>query len=529
MKAIPFICSRTKNKDFISSYLVRPDFDWTKVRAIVSDTMYDLNTLDDLRFAVFYADNYCFVGIGCLSSFLVNKVRYDIEPEYLKDKVGRSLACFIGFAVPVSQNDCNVVPDIVSDDFLNLCCETYFKHLKRQWLNDESVQSEVISVDSDDVVDLAEKNITDISLFKPSDIEKTRKGISIIKNFEKEYLYYYLDQIINQKNYDENFINHIDFEDQWLRLQFKNASVSKNFLANLPAIEKREDEKKTGNIISAIKKLYNDFRIQGKTLEKYNSDIRIDLSNTEEIINNCLNSKSYSEACNYFSEYNNKVKYMSLPDIGKLESGYSDIIGDKSKIADEVCIDKIDGVCNELDKYIKNYHDNKKHVDEIKSRDTELEQIVDSLKKLDEYREEINVVNTANFEPEKTKSEYVKLREKVKSLPNLNGSINSCRDGLIEEINKMIEEINKKITVENNKQNSIHAEQGLQQSKAHTYNSRTATSKSSDYSRQYNQKNRIRQEDNTNAYIQDEEKGNFEKICGEIGKGIDNFIKIIRR
>ena len=93
----------------------------------------------------------------------------------------------------------------------------------------------------------------------------------------------------------------------------------------------------------------------------------------------------------------------------------------------------------------------------------------------------------------------------------------------------MIEEINKKITVENNKQNSIHAEQGLQQSKAHTDNSRAATSKSSDYSRQYNQKNRIRQEDNTNAYIQDEEKGHLEKIFGEIGKGIDNFFKNIMR
>lgn len=131
MKAIPFICSRTKYMDFIPDYLVRPsDFEWQEAKGKVGNAMYDLHSLRDIRYAVFAAGNYCVFGIACVSKHLANRIGTSVDNNYLMDKGRRSLACFMGFAVPIPENKGNVIPkNIASEEFLIKIWNVYFEYL----------------------------------------------------------------------------------------------------------------------------------------------------------------------------------------------------------------------------------------------------------------------------------------------------------------------------------------------------------------------------------------------------------------
>lgn len=258
MKAIPFICSRTKEVDFLPDYLVRPaDFEWKNAKKFVGNAMYDLISLDDIRYAVFPVGEYCVFGIACISKYLVKKIGYQIEEEYLRDKGKRSLSCFVGYAVKIADS-CDMIPkNIVSDEFLKNCCDMYFEYLKPVW-------SEKV-VDSKKVNDYIE--IDDMKFNVQADITiKTFDGKNtIISNSEniQETLNFYLDSILNKKK-DDSFITQVLYEDQWETLNFKNAGITKGLLSIIESryklkvnkkIQECEEEIKT--IISDAEKYYN--------------------------------------------------------------------------------------------------------------------------------------------------------------------------------------------------------------------------------------------------------------------------------
>ena len=277
MKAIPFICSRTKEQDFVADYLVRPDFDWRKAKPMVANIINGLDDLEELRYAVFETEGYCIFGIGCLSRLLASETNTREEyQQYLKDRNKRSIACFIGFALKIdiaASGMPDKVPDMVSPEFLKLCCDTYFKHLSRQWTNWEVV-SEVISIDSDDTVDLPEKLMSYADLQPPAP-DYTLGEIQIFKEFKKEWLYYYLDQIIYQKNSKADFISRIYYESEWQKLCFHHASVSQSLFSTLPAIQKRNEEKAAAAVLADLTGTYQrNIQIWKDFLEKGNFDNR---------------------------------------------------------------------------------------------------------------------------------------------------------------------------------------------------------------------------------------------------------------
>ena len=258
MNAFPFICSRTKNQDFRADYLVRPDdLEWQLTKPYISDAMYDLNSLKDFRYAVFSVGNYCILGIGCLSRDLVSCLKYDIDKDYLRDKVGRSLACFIGFAIPLNNDDSGFVPNMVGDKFLKICCEVYFKHLSKQWLN-TSVVSEKVDVNgnssldgSNCLVDLPEVTAKPLSV----QFEETYKKIKVSKMFNLTDTSYFLNQIINNNSQTDSFISHIDYEDQWQRVKYKNIIISSALYSNLPRLQTRDEENANKEVLRKIKEL----------------------------------------------------------------------------------------------------------------------------------------------------------------------------------------------------------------------------------------------------------------------------------
>ena len=222
MKAFPLIFSRTKNEDFVPDFLVRPaDLDITETLKYVHNAMQGLDTLNSIRYTAFAAGRYCICGgIACLSKQLVQCIGITDEgvSEYLKDCKGRSLACFIGFAIPEPAVVRNVIPDISLEQYWN----TYLEFLKHQWEKESGTISEKLT---EPCVELSEKSYA--SVFKPN--TEMIGGKMVIRHFEtnpQQILDYYFHLLLNQHRKDASFISDILYRDEWDRLYFKNAAVS---------------------------------------------------------------------------------------------------------------------------------------------------------------------------------------------------------------------------------------------------------------------------------------------------------------
>ena len=227
MKAYPLIYSRTKNVDFVPDFLVRPeDLDWQTALKYVENAMANLDTLKTIRYSAFSVEDYCVCGgISCVTKYLVEELKKSDSPidfqavsEYLRDCKGRSIACFIGFAIPKSEMWSGKIPNVPLSEYWGV----YLKYLKHQW-DKSTTHSEKLNSPP---VTLGEKTYSsnDKPEFEPI------QGKKVIRN-QKEKLQdtldYFFDQILN-KGRQDSFISDID-RNEWDALKFTCASVSDDF------------------------------------------------------------------------------------------------------------------------------------------------------------------------------------------------------------------------------------------------------------------------------------------------------------
>jgi len=252
MKAYTLIYSRTKNVDFVPDFLTRPaDLDWQTALKYVGNAVASLDTLNAIRYSAFSVGNYCICGgISCLTKELVEQIK--ISPsalqevsEYLKDCKGRSIACFIGFAIPKSEVRSGRIPDVQLSDYW----DNYLKHLKKQWDNAVTSSEKLDSLNFEPI-ELKEKTYS--SLYKPA-LEEV-KGKTIVRNFSENVqgtLDYYFDRILNKKE-DVSFISDIIYKSDWDTLNFNNISVSDSLYRLLTSTSQSElpEEEHFGSIMN---------------------------------------------------------------------------------------------------------------------------------------------------------------------------------------------------------------------------------------------------------------------------------------
>ena len=236
MKGYPLIYSRTKNYDFVPDFLARPkDLNVSLALKYVKNAMNNLDFISGIRYTAFPVDNYCVCGgIACISAKLVEKLKvssigflsnYADVNEYLKDCKGRSLACFIGIAIPKSEITVEKIPNISLDKYWDV----YYQYLKHQWLSESDTYSEQLEMAT---IDIPEKRY--IPSFTPQ-IEKygTRKVVVNFAAHEQQILDYYFHSICNGKN--ESLITEIQNREEWEALYFDSAVVSETLYQSLKA------------------------------------------------------------------------------------------------------------------------------------------------------------------------------------------------------------------------------------------------------------------------------------------------------
>lgn len=228
MNAYPLIYSRTKNVDFVPDFLVRPeDLDWQTALKYVENAMANLDILKTIRYSVFSVGNYCICGgISCVTKYLVEELKksdsnFQAVSEYLRDCKGRSIACFIGFAIPKSPKS-EVWSGRIPDIPLSKYWDVYLEYLKHQW-DKSTTHSEELNFPP---VTLDEKTYS--SNYEPK--FELIQGKKVVRN-QKETLQgtldYFFDQILNKGSQD-SFISDID-RNEWDALKFTCASVSDDF------------------------------------------------------------------------------------------------------------------------------------------------------------------------------------------------------------------------------------------------------------------------------------------------------------
>ena len=262
MKAYPLIYSRTKNEDYVPDFLARPhDLDVAEALKYMHSAMEGLDTLNAIRYTAFSVGNYCICGgIACISKLLVQKVR-NLAPavpmegveEYLTDCKGRSLACFIGFAIPRPEVRGNTIPDIALEEYW----QTYLTYLKHQWANADTRSEQLTEPE----IELREKTYS--PLFQPK--AEMIAGKNAIRHFEQDaqkILDYYFDQHLNHRNADASFISDILYRLEWDRLHFKNAAVSETLYRSLKQVAEK-------SLVIAEETSMNQ-SVTGKVLEQLN-------------------------------------------------------------------------------------------------------------------------------------------------------------------------------------------------------------------------------------------------------------------
>lgn len=255
MKAYPLIYSRTKNFDFVPDFLTRPkDLDYQLALRYVKDAMNNLDFVQNIRYTAFAVDSYCICGgIACISEKLFDKLKqsspelamdYPNVADYLKDRTGRQIACFIGIAIPRSEVREGMIPDISLEKYW----EVYLKYLKGQWLNTVNTSSEQFEFPPID--DIKEKPYM-ISFIPQKEIFGSH---SVVRNYisnEQQVLDYFFHAILSGR--DESFITEIYHRAEWDALSFKTAAVSESLYSALKSNPRSSSEPRSSLLESKTK------------------------------------------------------------------------------------------------------------------------------------------------------------------------------------------------------------------------------------------------------------------------------------
>ena len=212
MKAYPLIYSRTKLVDYVSGFLVRPpDLKPESAAVYVSKALENIKSSGGIRHAVFPAGNYLiYGGVASAPATLIQRIleekgnlsALDYQ-EFQKDKNGRPVFFFIGFAIKREDLSQVNMPDIDLFDTYKI----YLKYLKRQWdsVNTSTETPEQIELDT----------VPYSSDFKPEELEWN--GMRFVKNYReneyKKYLQHYFAEMVRTPQKECSFLSQVLSDD----------------------------------------------------------------------------------------------------------------------------------------------------------------------------------------------------------------------------------------------------------------------------------------------------------------------------
>lgn len=156
MLIAPIIHTRTLNNDFLSGFLVRPDYftskdiDWA--RRLIRASTSDIDLMKGERYVVLDNGEIRIAGIVTLNSELANKSNHTIDDRFFFDKQGRNIYAFIGICTKSPlQSSLMLTYDVFADIF-----EKYVIPVFDDKVVETQLVQECISVDKRGLLDKPE-------------------------------------------------------------------------------------------------------------------------------------------------------------------------------------------------------------------------------------------------------------------------------------------------------------------------------------------------------------------------------------
>ena len=217
MNAYPLLYGRTKFVDYLSDFLVKPNgVDYHKCGKYISGMTKDLDS-NKVRYCVFDDGEYLICGISCFVDELYKRTGKADLTSYAKDKFGRGIMLFIGYAFPktgfATGND---IPDIGFDDLADI----FLKYIPEQWNYPSGVSGRVTS----DQYNVVTKIFDSVNL--SSDL---LNGINLVSGIDEKKAF----EIFLRKNLsgdNSSFISNVSTKQQFEKLAFEYAIVEENVI-----------------------------------------------------------------------------------------------------------------------------------------------------------------------------------------------------------------------------------------------------------------------------------------------------------
>lgn len=248
MMVAPIIHTRTLYNDFLSGFLVRPeyftneDIDWT--RKMIRASTANIDLMKGERYIVLDNGTIRIAGIVAVTAELVSKTNINIENKYLCDIQGRNIYAFIGICIKNIENH-NII--LSYDDFLEIF-KQYVVPIFEDKVIDTQLVSETISLktgESPKEIDYSGINLNNSIIYESTE-EK-----------DKKLFYYYLS--CNKKNfsYCSNISKYQTLKDSVFDFITTTPNNIKRLSIDMENIKKNKEEQEESNYQTFKKKYYD--------------------------------------------------------------------------------------------------------------------------------------------------------------------------------------------------------------------------------------------------------------------------------
>lgn len=289
MKVAPLVHSRTYHNDFLSGFLVRPeyfsseDIDWA--RQLIRASTADIDLMQGERYVVLDNGRIRIAGIVIVTEQLAKRTGTIIDKKYFLDDKGRNVYAFIGFCMKASDIEHHI--EVSYPDFISV----FEKYVIPIW-EEKLVETQLVKDD----ISISESKRAKATLSEGVKLNNTTIYESN-PDLDYQWFLYYLNSKQERFTFCSNITKYATLKNSVFTSLTTNPNNIKRLKIDIPSINQAEKDKEEESYLEFKKKykkrlckeLYPDPEIKSQILSDRDITEQIIEQNRDKIINDILN------------------------------------------------------------------------------------------------------------------------------------------------------------------------------------------------------------------------------------------------
>lgn len=274
MKVAPLVHSRTYHNDFLSGFLVRPeyfssvDIDWA--RQLIRASTADIDLMQGERYVVLDNGRIRIAGIVIVTEQLAKRTGTIIDKKYFLDDKGRNVYAFIGFCMKASDIEHHI--EVSYPDFMSV----FEKYVIPIW-KEKLVETQLVKED----ISIIESKRTKATLSEGVKLNNTTIYESN-PDLDYQWFLYYLNSKQESFTFCSNITKYATLKNSVFTSLTTNPNNIKRLKIDIPSINQAEKDKEEESYIK-FKEKYKE-RLSQELYSEIKSQILSDRGIIEQII-----------------------------------------------------------------------------------------------------------------------------------------------------------------------------------------------------------------------------------------------------